>query len=183
MPKGERKAQSHDIAKRVRPKIDEIGRKYNARIKVAEVPPGPPVLQTLVAEVYGPNYERQIEIARQIRDIFDKTPGWWMSIGMLRRTIRNTGLSWTRKRPHSTGSSAEQVSNTLRMAVAGMGAGLLHQPTEKEDVVIYLRLPRDERSSVEDLKEIKVMGQRGNLVPLGETGPCGEGDRRQEHLS
>ena len=66
------------------------------------------------------------------------------------------------------GVTAEQVSNSLRMAVAGMGAGLLHQPTEKEDVVIFLRLPRDERSSVEDLKQIKVMGQRGNLVPLGE---------------
>jgi multidrug efflux pump subunit AcrB len=167
-PKGERKAQSHDIAKRVRPKIDEIGRKYNARIKVAEVPPGPPVLQTLVAEVYGPNYERQIEIARQIRDVFDKTPGvvdvdWYVEADHPKYRF-----AVDKEKASLNGVSAEQISNSLRMAVEGMGAGLLHQPTEKEDVVIYLRLPRDERSSVEDLKQIKVMGQRGTLVSLGE---------------
>jgi multidrug efflux pump subunit AcrB len=167
-PKGERKAQSHDIAKRVRPKIDEIGKKYNARIKVAEVPPGPPVLQTLVAEVYGPNYERQIEIARQIRDVFDKTPGvvdvdWYVEADHPKYRF-----AVDKEKASLNGVSAEQVSNSLRLAVEGMGAGLLHQPTEKEDVVIYLRLPRDERSSVEDLKQIKVMGQRGNLVSLGE---------------
>jgi multidrug efflux pump subunit AcrB len=167
-PKGERKAQSHDIAKRVRPKIDEIGRKYNARIKVAEVPPGPPVLQTLVAEVYGPSYERQIEIAHQIRDIFDKTPGvvdvdWYVEADHPKyRFIVN------KEKASLNGISAEQISNSLRMAVEGMGAGLLHQPTDKEDVVIFLRLPRDERSSVEDLKRIKVAGQKGNLVALGE---------------
>jgi multidrug efflux pump subunit AcrB len=167
-PKGERKAQSHDIAKRVRPKIDEIGCKYNARIKVSEVPPGPPVLQTLVAEVYGPNYERQIEIAHQIRDVFDKTPGvvdvdWYVEADHPKyRFVVD------KEKASLNGISAEQVSNSLRMGLEGMGAGLLHQPTEKEDVVIFLRLPRDERSSLEGLKQIKVMGQRGNLVALGE---------------
>jgi multidrug efflux pump subunit AcrB len=167
-PKGERKAQSHDIAKRVRPRIDEIGRKYKARIKVAEVPPGPPVLQTLVAEVYGPNYERQIEIAQQIRNIFDKTPGvvdvdWYVEADHPKyRFVMD------KEKASLNGVTPEQVSNTLRMAVEGMAVGLLHQPAEKEDVVIFLRLPRDERSSVEDLKQIKVMGQRGTLIPLGE---------------
>ncbi len=75
VPKGQRSAQSHDIAKRVRPAIQQIAARYKARIKVSETPPGPPVLQTLVAEVYGPNYQRQIEVARQIEDILDKTEG------------------------------------------------------------------------------------------------------------
>ncbi len=168
LPKGRRKSQSHDIAKRVRPKIDEIGRKYQARIKVAEVPPGPPVLQTLVAEVYGPNYDRQIEVGRQIRDIFDKTPGvvdvdWYVEADHPKyRFVVD------KEKASLNGVTAEQVSSSLRIAVAGIGTGLLHQSAEKEDVVIYLRLPRDERSSVEGLKQIKVMGQRGNLVPLGE---------------
>ena len=168
LPKGERKAQSHDIAKRVRPRIDEIGTKYKARIKVAEVPPGPPVLQTLVAEVYGPNYDRQIEIARQIRSIFDKTSGvvdvdWYVEADHPKyRFVLD------REKASLNGITPEQVSNSLRIAVTGMGAGILHQETEKEDVVIYLRLPRDERSSVEDLKQIKVMGQRGNLISLRE---------------
>ena len=167
-PKGERKAQSHDIAKRVRPRIDEIGSKYKARIKVAEVPPGPPVLQTLVAEVYGPNYERQIEIAHQIQGIFERTPGvvdvdWYVEADRpkYRFVVDKVKASLN-------GVSAEQVSNSLRMAVGGMGAGLLHLPAEKEDVVIFLRLPRDERSGVEDLKQIKVIGQGGNFVALGE---------------
>ena len=77
----ERSAQSHDIAKRVRPGLVEIGNRYGARLKVAEVPPGPPVLQTLVAEVYGPDYRQQIEIARQIKHKFQTTPGWWTWTG------------------------------------------------------------------------------------------------------
>ena len=168
LTKGERKAQSHDIAKRVRPRIDEIGAKYKARIKVAEVPPGPPVLQTLVAEIYGPDYNRQIEIAHQIRGIFDKTSGvvdvdWYVEADHPKyRFVLD------REKASLNGVTPEQVSNSLRMAVTGMGAGILHQEAEKEDVVIYLRLPRDERSSVEDLKQIKVMGQRGNLIPLRE---------------
>jgi multidrug efflux pump subunit AcrB len=167
-PKGERRAQSHDIAKRVRPEIDEIGRRYKARIKVAEVPPGPPVLQTLVAEVYGPDYERQIGIAHQIRDVFDKTPGvvdvdWYVEADHPKyRFVVD------KEKASLNGVTAEQVSNSLRIAVEGMGAGLLHEPTEKEDVVIFLRLHRDERSGVEDLKQIKLIGQRGNLVALGE---------------
>ena len=75
MSKDERKDQSHDIAKRMRPELKRIADRYGARIKVAELPPGPPVLSTLVAEIYGPETSRQIEIAKQVRDIFEKTAG------------------------------------------------------------------------------------------------------------
>ncbi len=71
----ERSTQSHEIAKRLRPGLVAIGNKYGARLKVAEVPPGPPVLQTLVAEVYGPDYQQQMELAKQIKQIFQTTPG------------------------------------------------------------------------------------------------------------
>ncbi len=71
----QRNAQSHDIAKRLRPGLVEIGNRYGARIKVAEVPPGPPVLETLVAEVYGPDYQQQIAMATQIKHVFQTTPG------------------------------------------------------------------------------------------------------------
>lgn len=166
--KGERKAQSHDIAKRVRPAIQQIAAKYNARVKVAEVPPGPPVLQTLVAEIYGPDYQRQMEIARSIRDIFDQTPGvvdvdWYVEDDQPKyRFVVD------KEKAALNGVSTEQVAATLRIAVDGMQAGLAHQPNEKEDVTIYLQLPRAERSSVDDLKQLKVMGTRGNLVALGE---------------
>jgi multidrug efflux pump subunit AcrB len=167
-PKGERQAQSHEIAKRARPKIQEIGRRYQARVKVSEVPPGPPVLQTIVAEVYGPDYRRQIEIARQIRDLFDRTGGvvdvdWYVEDDQTRyRFVVD------REKASLNGVSTEQAAATLRIGLDGLSAGLLHQPAEKEDVSIVLRLPRDERSSLEDLKKIKVIGRQGNLVPLGE---------------
>jgi multidrug efflux pump subunit AcrB len=73
--KSERGDQSHPIAKRVRPSVQTIASKYKARVKIAEVPPGPPVLSTLVAEIYGPDHQQQIKIAEQIREIFDETPG------------------------------------------------------------------------------------------------------------
>ncbi len=75
LPLEERSAQSHEIAKRIRPELQKIGLPFGARIKVSEVPPGPPVVQTLVAEVYGPDAAGQIDVARQIKQIFQQTPG------------------------------------------------------------------------------------------------------------
>jgi multidrug efflux pump subunit AcrB len=167
-PKGERKAQSHDIAKRVRPLIEPVAARYQGRIKVAEVPPGPPVLQTLVAEVYGPDYSRQIAVARQIRGILEKTEGvvdvdWYVEDDQTRyRFVVD------KEKAALNGVTAEQVAVTLRLAMSGMEAGLLHQAREKEDVPILLRLPREERSRVENLQAIRVMGKQGNLIPLGE---------------
>jgi len=167
-PRGERKAQSHDIAKRVRPLIEPIGARYQGRIKVAEVPPGPPVLQTLVTEVYGPDYSRQIGVARQIRGILEETEGvvdvdWYVEDDQARyRFVVD------KEKAALNGVTAEQIAMTLRLAMSGMEAGLLHQAREKEDVPILLRLPQEDRSSVEDLKAIRVMGKQGNLVPLGE---------------
>ncbi|MGB7972610.1 MAG: efflux RND transporter permease subunit [Candidatus Deferrimicrobiaceae bacterium] len=168
VPKGDRKSQSHDIAKRVRPMIDAVAAKHGARVKVAEVPPGPPVLQTLVAEVYGPDYRGQIEVARQIREIFEKTDGvvdvdWYVEDDQTRYRF-----AVDQEKAALSGVSVAQVAATLGLAVRGQEVGLLHQPREQEDVPIILRLPPAERSRVESLRQIKVTGRRGNLVPLGE---------------
>jgi multidrug efflux pump subunit AcrB len=168
VPKGERKTQSHEIAKRVRPAIQQIALKYEARVKVSEVPPGPPVLQTLVAEVYGPDYQRQLEVARQIRDIFDRTAGVVDVDSYIEDEQTKYQFVIDKEKAALNGVSTEQVANTLSIAIAGQNVGLAHQPAEKEDVPIVLRLPLVARSSVDDLKRIKVMGQRGNLVALGE---------------
>lgn len=166
--KEERSAQSHDIAKRVRPDLQKIALKYGARVKVAEVPPGPPVLQTIVAEVYGPSYDRQIEIAGGIRDILDETDGvvdvdWYVEDNQLKYS-----LDIDKRKAAINGISSEQIAQTLRLAMNGMDVGLLHVPTEKEDISIKLRLPKADRSSLESLKQIKVVGRAGNLVPINE---------------
>jgi len=168
VPKGDRKAQSHDIAKRVRPAIQQIAAKYLARVKVSEVPPGPPVLQTLVAEVYGPNYQRQIEVARQIENIFDHTAGVVDVDSYVEDEQTKYQFVVDKEKAALNGVSTEQVARTLSLAVGGTEVGLAHQAQEKEDVPIVLRLPVTERSSVDDLTRIKVIGSRGNLVPLGE---------------
>jgi multidrug efflux pump subunit AcrB len=166
--KDERKAQSHEIAKRIRPGIQEIAVKYQARVKISEVPPGPPVLQTLVAEVYGPDYQRQLEVARQIRGVFDSTPDVVDVDSYIEDEQTKFQFIVDKEKAALNGVSAEQVAATLRVAVQGANVGLAHQAQEKEDVPIMLRLPPAERSSVDSLKGIKVMGHGGNLVPLGE---------------
>src|SRR5687767_11231524 len=168
VPKGDRKAQSHEIAKRVRPAIQQIAVKHESRVKVSEVPPGPPVLQTLVAEVYGPDYQRQIEVARQIRDIFDRTDGVVDGDSYIEVKQTKYQFEIDKEKAALNGVSTEQAATTLSIAIAGLNVGLAHQPAEKEDVPIVLRLPLAARSSVDDLKRIKVIGQRGNLVALGE---------------
>jgi multidrug efflux pump subunit AcrB len=167
-PKEDRKAQSHDIAKRVRPAVQGVAARHGANVKVAEVPPGPPVLQTLVAEVYGPDYAGQVEVARKVREILGKTPGvvdvdWYVEDDQPLYRFEVDPAKAARN-----GIATEQVDATLRLAVAGTGAGLLHLPEEKEDVPIVLRLSRADRSRIESLRQVRVAGRGGNLVPLGE---------------
>lgn len=166
--KKERSLQSHDIAKRLRPGVQEIAQKHGARVKVAEVPPGPPVLQTLVAEIYGPSYDKQIALAKQVLNIFERTPGvvdvdWYVEDNQTKyRFVVD------HEKAALNGVSAMDIASTLRTALNGTSGGLVHIPREKEDVPILLRVDRGQRSNVEDLKSIKVQGASGNLVSLGE---------------
>ncbi len=170
LPKHDRSAQSHDIAKRMRPKVQTIAAQYGARVKVAEVPPGPPVLQTLVAEIYGPDYPQQIAIAKQVRQIFTETPGvvdvdWYMEADQPKLVFH---VDHEKAALH--GVSAEQIAQTLRIAQGGWPVGLLHQSQEKEDVVIQLRLPVEQRSTVTDLLALRVGGVAlSELVRVEET--------------
>ncbi|HSB71729.1 MAG TPA: efflux RND transporter permease subunit [Candidatus Methylomirabilis sp.] len=168
LPKDERSTQSHDIAKRVRPGIQGIAALYGARVKVAEVPPGPPVLQTLVAEVYGPDYDRQVQLAAEIKGIFAKTAGvvdvdWYMEDPQPR--VR---FVVDKEKSALNGVTVDQVAQTLRLAVSGVEVGLAHLPKEKEDVPLLVRLPRAERSGVTPLTDLQVMGATGRLIPLRE---------------
>ena len=167
-PKHQRDAQSHDVAKRVRPALTAIAHRYGARIEVAEVPPGPPVLQTLVAEVYGPDYGRQIEVAEQIRDIFDRTEGVVDADCYAEEEQRKVRFVVDKEKAALNGVSTQAVARSLAIAVGGVNAGLAHVPTEAEDLDIQLRLPREMRASVAELMEVKIPTPTGGLVALGE---------------
>ena len=128
--KGRSEGSSHEIAKQVRPAIQQIALKYEARVKVSEVPPGPPVLQTLVAEVYGPDYQRQIEVARQIRDIFDRTDGVVDVDSYIEDQQTKYQFEIDKEKAALNGVS-EQAATTLSIAIAGLNVGLAHQPAER----------------------------------------------------
>jgi multidrug efflux pump subunit AcrB len=170
-----RKEQSHDIAKRIRPELKKIADRYNARIKVAEIPPGPPVLSTLVAEVYGPDVKRQTEIAADIKKIFQQTDGvvdvdWYVEDDQ-----KKLSFEVDREKAAQNGITTEAVSQSLRIALSGMTAGLVHFEKEKEPVEISLRLPIQSRSGIESLKEVTVPSPSGSLIPLSELVKVREG--------
>jgi multidrug efflux pump subunit AcrB len=165
LPKHERKAQSHDIAKRVRPRIAAIAEKFGARVAVAEVPPGPPVLQTLVAEIYGPDEATRLALARQVRDIFKQTPGvvdvdWYHEDDQPKARF-----VIDKEKAALHGISAETISQTLKIAVGGESVDLVHLPREKEDVNLVLELPRAARTTPEELLGLRVRSGDANALP------------------
>ena len=168
LPKGERKRQSHEIAKMVRTALQPIADQHGARIKVAEVPPGPPVLETLVAEIYGPDPSERIAIARQVRDLFRKTEGVVDTDWYVEDDHPKVQLRVDEEKAALHGISEDQVARLLRVASAGESAGLLHVDSEKEDIPITVRLNRAERSSVAGLENLKIADRSGALVPLRE---------------
>ena len=166
--KSDRSDQSHDIAKRIRPIVTAIGDRYAARIKVAEVPPGPPVLSTLVAEVYGPDHEQQIAVARKIRDIFDETPGVVDVDWLVEDDQTVYSLIVDKEKAALTGVNSEQVAHALRIALNGAEVGLLRDPHEIEPVGIQLRLKRAQRSSVDQLANLAVQSRTGEMIPIAD---------------
>jgi multidrug efflux pump subunit AcrB len=165
LPKGERRAQSHDIAKRVRPHVAAIAAKYGARVAVAEVPPGPPVLQTLVAEIYGPTERDRLALAQKVIDIFHSTPGVVDTDWYIEANQPKVRFVIDKEKAALHGISAETISETLRIAVGGESVDLLHVPREKEDVNIVLQLPLASRTSPEELLALRVRSGDANALP------------------
>jgi multidrug efflux pump subunit AcrB len=163
--KHERKAQSHDIAKRVRPAVAAIAARYGARVAIAEVPPGPPVLQTLVAEIYGPNEADRLKLAEAVKNIFKSTPGvvdvdWYIEADQ-----QKARFVIDKEKAALHGISAATISQTLKIAVDGETVDLLHQPEEKEDVNIRLELPRSAKTTPEELLALRVRSGDANALP------------------
>jgi multidrug efflux pump subunit AcrB len=165
LPKGERRAQSHDVAKRVRPRVADIAAKYRARVAVAEVPPGPPVLQTLVAEIYGPTEQDRLALARKVIDIFHHTPGVVDTDWYIEADQPKVRFVIDKEKAALHGISAETISETLRIAVGGESVDLLHVPREKEDVNIVFQLPLASRTSPEELLALRVRSGDANALP------------------
>jgi multidrug efflux pump subunit AcrB len=168
LPKGDRKLQSHAIAKEVRQRLLPVAERFGARIKVAEVPPGPPVLETLVAEVYGPDLNERTAIARRVRDLWKRTDGvvdvdWYVEDDQPKYR-----LIVDKEKAALNGISEDDIAKTMALASSGYQAGLLHADSAKEDVPLMLRLDRADRSDLDQIRNLKVAGRSGRLVSLSE---------------
>jgi multidrug efflux pump subunit AcrB len=171
LPKHDRDLQSHAIAKRVRPAVTEIAEKYGATVAVAEVPPGPPVLQTLVAEIYGPTSRDRVRLAAEVKKIFESTEGV-VDVDWYREKERNKTLITVDKEKAALNNISEgEVTRAVEMAVQGVSVDLFHQPRDKEEINMILELPEARRANIDDLLNISIrpaMDPAASLVPLRE---------------
>jgi multidrug efflux pump subunit AcrB len=168
LPAKQRSEQSHVIAKRLRPLMDAIGNQYGARIQVSEVPPGPPVIQTLVAEVYGPDLDGQTGVAQQIKHIFQTTPGvvdtdWYVEDPQPRLIFR---VDEVKAAQH--GIAVSDVAHALALATSAMQVGLLHDGNSREPVPAMVEVDRADRSSEQGLENLRLPGADGTMVSLRE---------------
>ncbi|OPX92811.1 MAG: Efflux pump membrane transporter BepE [Syntrophorhabdus sp. PtaB.Bin006] len=173
--KDERKAQSHDIAGRIRPPVQEIAVRYGARAKIVEIPPGPPVLSTLVAEVYGPGFERQMEIAKEVKEIFAATKGV-VDIDWYVETDRKKVIfDVDKEKAAYHGISTEAASRSLSTVLNGTVAGLVHVARDKEPVELFVRASLPERTGIDRLREFSLASASGSPVSLAELVTVREG--------
>ncbi|MCW3786944.1 efflux RND transporter permease subunit [Plebeiibacterium sediminum] len=166
--KNDRDTQSHDIAKELRPELQKIGKKFNANVKVVEVPPGPPVMSTMVAEVYGPDYEAQKDIALQIKKLFATTESVVDIDWMMEDDQEEFKFNVDKEKAMLAGVSTQQIVHALNMNLRGAKVSNLYAEKEHSQVGITLRMAQEERTSIEDLKKINLMSSHGNMVAVGD---------------
>ncbi|MDZ4199694.1 MAG: efflux RND transporter permease subunit, partial [Kiritimatiellia bacterium] len=173
LPRQKREMSSHGLALRIRRDMEAIGHRAGARIKIVEAPPGPPVLSTVVAEIYGrpdQSYGELVAAAALLRDRMAVEQGVVDIDDTSEAEAQKLFFRVDREKAGLNGISTEDVVNTLRIALSGMPAGIVHAPRERNELPILLRLPRDKRSDPERLKTLQVKGRMGQSVQLGELG-------------
>ncbi|MDE2400419.1 MAG: efflux RND transporter permease subunit [Burkholderiales bacterium] len=165
--KHQRHEQSHAIATRLRPELQKIGRRWNANVKVVEVPPGPPVLSPLVAEVYGPEADGRRQVAKAVRSVFESTPNVVdvddTSIASAPRRL----LLVDRRKAAMLGVSQQTIVSTLRAGLSGDATTYLHDQT-KYPAAATLQLPAEQQGELDTLLQLTVRGASGQLVPIRE---------------
>jgi len=163
---GHRKRQSHAIARGLRPEIERIAQSFHARVKVVEVPPGPPVLSTLVAEVYGPDLLGQRALAHEVWDVFRETPGVVDTDLLLTEGEPLARLDVDRERVALAGLSTAEVSSVIGTLYAGRTIGTLRAPESVDPVPIVVRLAAADRADLASLSVLRVGA--GDGTPLAE---------------
>ncbi|MBE7425667.1 MAG: efflux RND transporter permease subunit [Ideonella sp.] len=166
--KHHRSEQSHAIAQRLRPALERIAAARHARLKVVEVPPGPPVMSPLVAEIYGPDEAGRQQLAQRVAAAFAHTPDIVGIDTTLKEDAPRAFLRVQRSKAESLGISVATVAQTVQGALSGVDAAYLHGAQAKLPVPVRLQLPRESQVGLESLLALPLRAANGQLVPLGE---------------
>jgi len=175
--KKERHRKSHALAAAVRAKALPVATSYGAALKVVEVPPGPPVLSTLVAEVYGPDPESRLELASRVREVFETTPGVVDVDWMVEEPQARWDLAVDPTRAALAGVTPAAVAQTVHLALDGADAGVLHPEQALEPVPIRVRWPRGGRQGLFAVQDLSVPSGDGRLVPVAAVADAVPGHR------
>ena len=166
--KEDRDLQSHDIAKAMRPEIQKIAKKYGANVKLIEVPPGPPVLSTLVAEIYGPDYEEQIKVAQQVQTILQNTTDIVDIDWMVEDHQTEFRLEVDKEKAMLNGIAPQQVVGNLTYLLKEYPVSNLYDENSNDNVSIVLSLDDKDKTSLQDIQNLKIKGNQGNMIPISD---------------
>ena len=171
--KTKRAQQSHAILLRLRHDLAKIAQTQGVTMKLVEVPPGPPVIATMVAEIYGTpdrEYRQLIEAAHQVREVMSTEPFVVDLDDSLESPRKKINFVLDKEKAALHGVSTEQVTTTLQIALTGLKPATVHAPAERQPLIVRLTVPRIERSGVTALSQIPVKTSAGGMVPLAELG-------------
>lgn len=166
--KSERDRKSHDVALGVRAEINEIAAQWGGDVKVVEVPPGPPVLSPIVAEIYGLDYEGQIAIAREVRALFEATEHLTDIDDSTIAPGPKSILRVDRERAARLGVAQQDIVTAVQTALSGEDVTYLFGANVKYAVPVRLELSEANKSGLDAVLGLKVRSRDGGLVPLGE---------------
>ncbi|MDY3521055.1 efflux RND transporter permease subunit [Riemerella anatipestifer] len=168
LDKSARSKQSHDVAKTIRPEIQKIAKKYGANIKIVEVPPGPPVLSTIVAEVYGPNYEEQVKIADQVQQILKQADDVVDVDWMVEAPQTEFKIIPDNEKSMLNGIAPQQLVGNLTYLMGEYPISTLYDEKSNQPVNMVMKLDDAEKATLQDITALKVKGQMGNMLPISD---------------
>ena len=166
--KKHRHEKSHAIAQRLRPELEKIGQRHGARVKVVEVPPGPPVMSPLVAEIYGPDEAGRQQLAKRVAKAFAQTSDIVGVDTSLKEDAPRAHLTVRRQHAESLGISVAVVAQTVHGALSGLDSTYLHDRQSKLPVPVRLQLPLTSQVGLDAVLALPLRAANGRLVPLSE---------------
>ena len=166
--KGDREEQSHYISTVFRPEIQKIGERFGANIKVVEVPPGPPVLSTLVAEIYGPDHKEQIRIAEQLKEKFTQVEDVVDVDWMVESDQTEYNFVVDKEKAMLNGVTPMQIVKTMEMSLSDKPIGKMYRDQANNDIGIVFKFEDKEKVSAADLMQFKVLSKNGVAIPIGD---------------